>query len=355
MVEITPEIRAQLDEQKKECIFCKIVSGEMDSSTVYSDKHVKVVLDINPGVKGHMLILPKEHYPIMPYLPGDLFTHMFGMISPFVSAAKQSLMTNGASVFISNGGVAGQQSPHFMIHLMPRDAKDGFNKFLLDSTKLLEEDKQQQVIGMMANNMPIMMNNHFGRHPAEWHKGKGETPSHLLEIKGKQVFIYEDEKVLVTIAPNPQQFGHMVVYSKEEEKDVENLSEESTAHLFFVASFCATAAFEGLQAHGSNIILQSGKCADNPDGRLMMHILPRYQNDGVDLLWQPMSNPPDIKTVENRLRDMMFVLEHSRKQENKVVINLDEVETLDEDVETEEFVGDHEDEITKAIKKIREA
>ena len=68
MVEITPEIQAQLNEQKKDCIFCKIVSGEMGSSTVYSDKHIKVVLDINPGVKVHMLVLPKEHYPIIPYL-----------------------------------------------------------------------------------------------------------------------------------------------------------------------------------------------------------------------------------------------------------------------------------------------
>ncbi|MFQ5620372.1 MAG: HIT family protein [Candidatus Nanoarchaeia archaeon] len=353
-MEITPEIQAQLDEQKKQCIFCKIISGEMDSAKVYNDKHMQAVLDINPGVKGHMLLLPKEHYPIMPYLPGEVFEHLFGMIAPLIGAAKQSLLTKGASVFVANGAVAGQQSPHFLVHLMPRDKGDKFTKFRLDSTKPLDDSKQQQVIGMLTNNIPLMMKNHFSRHPAEWHKGGGETPSYLLEIKGSHPFVYEDEKVLVTVASNPQQLGHMTIYSKEEENDFENLSKESAAHMFFVASFCATAAFEGLQAHGSNIILQTGECADS-DGRLMMHVLPRYQDDGIDLLWEPMKDAPDAKTVENRLRDRMFVLEHTGSEEKKEVINFDTVETFGESNSGEVATVGHEDEIRKAMKKIREA
>jgi galactose-1-phosphate uridylyltransferase len=57
-----------LEQQKANCIFCKIVKGEIPSKKVYEDDMMLAILDINPAVKGHILVLPKEHYPIMPLI-----------------------------------------------------------------------------------------------------------------------------------------------------------------------------------------------------------------------------------------------------------------------------------------------
>ena len=72
-MQLTPEIKAQLQEQKKQCIFCKIISKEMDSKIVFEDKLTLAALDIRPAVKGHTLFMLKEHYPIMPYIQPEEF------------------------------------------------------------------------------------------------------------------------------------------------------------------------------------------------------------------------------------------------------------------------------------------
>ena len=129
-MEITPEVQKQLDEQKKECIFCKLIKGEIPSSQVYEDKFMLGVLDINPIVEGHTLLMPKEHYPIMPYIPEKTFFHMFGMLPKILDVYCKKLYSIEANVFIANGGVAGQQSNHFMMHILPRNGKDKLgNKF----------------------------------------------------------------------------------------------------------------------------------------------------------------------------------------------------------------------------------
>ena len=52
--------------QKQKCPFCQIVAGKIPSKTIYEDDKVLAILDINPIAKGHVLVMPKEHYPIMP-------------------------------------------------------------------------------------------------------------------------------------------------------------------------------------------------------------------------------------------------------------------------------------------------
>ena len=75
---LTPEIKAQLAEQKKQCIFCKLISGEMEAKKVFEDDITIAMVDIHPAIKGHTLFMPKEHYPILPYMPQDEFKHLFG-------------------------------------------------------------------------------------------------------------------------------------------------------------------------------------------------------------------------------------------------------------------------------------
>ena len=352
-MEISPEVQAQLDEQKKQCIFCKIIKGETESKKVYEDDLMLGILDINPCVPGHMLLMPKEHYPIMPFLPPKTFKHLFGLMPKLISALKKAMISTGADVFIANGGIAGQQSPHFLIHLLPREKGDGVDNYALDEKKPLEESKLKETNSMLAQNLPLMMKNHFARNPAKWHTGIVKTADFLTEIKKDQTTIYEDEKVLVVVPENPQCIGHLVIYSNEEKELLENLNEESSAHMFFTASFCATAVFEGLGAQGSNIILKTGVSQDNPDGRLCIHVLPRSENDGIDVVCKPMDPKPNLDDIAGKIKDEMFMVEYSLKEEKKPeVIDLDKKTTVITDKE-EEKPKTPKDEIESAIKKLK--
>ncbi|MBW2998176.1 HIT family protein [Candidatus Woesearchaeota archaeon] len=128
-MQLTPEIKAQLAEQKKNCPYCLLLKGEIPSSSVYEDKFMNAVMHIDNWRDGHILLLPKEHYPILPLMPAEEFKHIFGKIPRFIKALKKSTLSLGSNVFIANGGPAGQQMPHFCINIIPRDNSDRFDNF----------------------------------------------------------------------------------------------------------------------------------------------------------------------------------------------------------------------------------
>src|SRR3989338_8001094 len=63
--------------QKKQCIFCHITAGKVDAKKIFEDDQVIALLDINPAQPGHILLLPKEHYAIMPLVPDEVLHHLF--------------------------------------------------------------------------------------------------------------------------------------------------------------------------------------------------------------------------------------------------------------------------------------
>jgi len=72
--------------QKKQCIFCQIIAGKMKGKKVYEDDVCFALLDINPAQIGHILLLPKEHYSIMPQIPEEEIKHL-GIVSKKLSLA----------------------------------------------------------------------------------------------------------------------------------------------------------------------------------------------------------------------------------------------------------------------------
>src|SRR3972149_1600776 len=126
-------------DEAAQCIFCRIIAGEMESRKVYEDERAFACLDIRPGVKGHTLLMPKEHYPILPILPQKEFEHLFGLLPTLLSALGGALGKTGANVFIANGAAAGQQSPHFLMHLLPREPMDSLNLYALRGEGALRE------------------------------------------------------------------------------------------------------------------------------------------------------------------------------------------------------------------------
>ncbi len=134
---MSPEEIAEL--QKKQCVFCHIVTGKVASKKIYEDKFCIAILDINPANPGHLLLITKEHYQIMPQVPDEVIGHMFMIVKHLSQAALKALQVKGINVVIANGIAAGQRAPHFMIHIIPRTDDDGL-KFIVPQKKISDGD-----------------------------------------------------------------------------------------------------------------------------------------------------------------------------------------------------------------------
>ena len=116
--------------QKKQCIFCQIVSGKVQSKNIYEDDKVIALLDINPANPGHTLLITKEHYSIMPQIPDDEVAHVFMVVKSLSNSMLKSIEAQGTNVIVANGIAAGQRAQHFMVHIIPRKENDNINLVL---------------------------------------------------------------------------------------------------------------------------------------------------------------------------------------------------------------------------------
>jgi len=137
------EIQKRMEMMKQNCIFCKIINKEIPSQIIFEDDICLAILDINPATNGHLLLMPKEHYMMMPMVPDQVLGHLT-VISKYLSDLILETFKDAkdTTVFIANGAAAGQQSQHFMIHVIPRYENDNLN-FNLEGEKLNEQELKQ--------------------------------------------------------------------------------------------------------------------------------------------------------------------------------------------------------------------
>lgn len=108
-----------------DCLFCKIVKGEIPSYTVYEDEKVKVFLDINPNNDGHLLVIPKEHKANLYEMDDETLLYMLNVIrTKLATLLKDKLAIDGLT--ISQNNDYGQEVKHFHIHVIPRYKNDKF-------------------------------------------------------------------------------------------------------------------------------------------------------------------------------------------------------------------------------------
>jgi len=157
MVDLDPNTRKMLDEQKANCIFCSISSGKVPSQKVFEDDKVFAILDINPASVGHVLVMTKEHYPILPLVPpGDLLG-VCNSIKSIGGTFLKKLGVAGYTVFVANGAVAGQKAPHFILHLIPRKFEDGLN-FSVKGKVVLNSDDASSLASSFAPFVSSVLN-----------------------------------------------------------------------------------------------------------------------------------------------------------------------------------------------------
>lgn len=285
-MQLSPEIKQQLAEQKAQCIFCKLISGEIpNAKKVFEDDKTIALLDIYPAVKGHTLFMLKEHYPLPVYLSPDEFNHKFSLLPGLSKAIKSAMVKTGMNVFMAMGGAAGQQSYHFMAHLLPREPDDKFYHFLLKKGAKTSDGEKKAISDALC-------------------KAMQKEPLNQFSTRNEELIIYQDERVLCTIPDQASAKGQINIYSKAEEKSMEKLSQEDAAHLFQIASLASRVVFEALKAHGTNILLMSGEVDDNPEGKLVVQVLPRWQNDALQgLAWEPKKPSYNQDEVVSKIKD----------------------------------------------------
>lgn len=110
-----------------DCIFCKIINGEIPAAKVYENEHVFAFLDISQVTKGHTLVIPKIHKENVFELTSDIAKNIFEAVPAIANAIKTEFQPIGLNVLNNNGEEAGQSVFHFHMHLIPRYGKgDGF-------------------------------------------------------------------------------------------------------------------------------------------------------------------------------------------------------------------------------------
>ncbi len=131
-------------DEEKDCVFCKIVKGEISAEKIYEDDYVLAFLDINPVNHGHLLEIPKEHYQWMYDVPDDLLSKIFIESKKLMKAIKDVFNAD----YIAES-VIGIDVPHFHVHLIPRYFDDGMQNFW--PTKKYAKGKDKEIAEKIKN------------------------------------------------------------------------------------------------------------------------------------------------------------------------------------------------------------
>jgi len=105
-----------------DCIFCKIVHGDISAKIIKETFHSICFMDAFPLAKGHVLIIPKNHHEKIQDMSSDENTDLFSLVHTMIS--KIDSITGSTLVAIHNGKDAGQEIPHVHVHLVPRSNSD---------------------------------------------------------------------------------------------------------------------------------------------------------------------------------------------------------------------------------------
>ncbi len=124
-----------------DCIFCKIIKGEIPSHKVYEDEHTLAFLDIMPVAPGHILVISKRHFANIEEADEETLCNITKTIKKIGKALKNNLKVEGYNVNENNDPAAGQIIPHLHFHIIPRKKGDGLKLWPQGKYKKGEAEK----------------------------------------------------------------------------------------------------------------------------------------------------------------------------------------------------------------------
>ena len=166
------------------------------------------------------------------------------------------------------------------------------------------------------------------------------TCSECEKIKYKKNAVYEDELVIAVLNEKPSTGGHLMLLPKQHFTIIEQIPDETVSHLFTVANKLSVACFDTLGAQGTNILIQNGVAAGQKSSHASVHIVPRVENDGLNMQWNP------IKVSEEELKGVQMSIESEleNKEEKK--------EEIKEEVKKEEVIEEIPEEENYLLKQL---
>jgi histidine triad (HIT) family protein len=109
------------------CTFCDLIHGSAEVSICHEDSDAIAFMDIQPVNNGHVLVVPREHYESVLDVPQALGLHLFRITMQLTAAIRRVTGCKDFNIVVNSGTAAGQDEPHYHVHIIPRRAGDGFD------------------------------------------------------------------------------------------------------------------------------------------------------------------------------------------------------------------------------------
>ena len=136
---------------ENECIFSRIISGEIPAEKVYEDEDVLAFLDINPVSDGHTLVVPKKKYEKLHECPPEVLGRVCSRLGKIAKAVVTAMDAEGYNLLCNNGRAAGQLIDYVHFHIIPRNSGDGV--FSHWPAKQYPEGKIEEIAAKIRKNL----------------------------------------------------------------------------------------------------------------------------------------------------------------------------------------------------------
>ncbi len=134
-----------------DCLFCKMVAGQIPVTKIYEDEIVLAFLDIGPISDGHALVIPKQHFEKLHDCPAELLGQVFSHLGEIAGAVAAAMDSDGYNLLCNNGRAAGQLIEHLHFHIIPRNTGDRL--FSRWPSYEYEEGKIEEIAGTIREHL----------------------------------------------------------------------------------------------------------------------------------------------------------------------------------------------------------
>ena len=133
------------------CLFCRIVAGELPATIVSETEHTVAFLDHRPLFEGHTLVVPRPHLATLRDLPPALLAPFFTEVQRLAVAVQDGLGADGS--FVAANNVVSQSVPHLHFHVVPRRRKDGLRGFFWPRTRYPDAERMEEVAAAVRSSL----------------------------------------------------------------------------------------------------------------------------------------------------------------------------------------------------------
>jgi histidine triad (HIT) family protein len=110
-----------------QCTFCDLIKGSAEVSMCHEDADSIAFMDIQPVNPGHVLVVPRAHYESLLDVPPEIGLHLFQVTMRLANAIRKVTGRDDMNIVVNSGLAAGQDEPHYHVHIIPRRENDGFD------------------------------------------------------------------------------------------------------------------------------------------------------------------------------------------------------------------------------------